>query len=200
MVRADGQFSFDPSIKLGIGRIAELDKRLGIFSEAPTADCKVNDSNDVVLLKMKGGKTTVEFRCTSPKLIRYPKENADTPVCRIVVEKDEAQQISRGIRSMSAETATIAVTRTGLVKVECISVTNETFEIELSTAANFEDDQQGLVHIYSAARIASILEAAVKSYDGIGLQLGEFGSITTRINGYELVLSPEADHEGDDDE
>jgi hypothetical protein len=199
-ILTDAQFSFDSSIKIGIGRIPELEKRLNIFSTAAVADAKVNDNNDVVMLKIKGGKAAVEFRCTAPKLIRYPKENADTASCTIKLTKDEVQQIVRGIRSMAAETSTVAVTRAGVVKVECASPTNEAFEIELDAAADFENDQQGIVHIYSAPRLANILDAAIKSYDEVALQIGEYGSITSVINGYQLVMNAEADHEGDDDE
>lgn len=199
-ILADADLSFSPDLKIGIGRIPEFEKRLSIFSEAPTAEGKVNDNNDVVLFKMKGGKTSVEFRCTSPKLIRYPKSNADEPNCYVSMSKEEVQQLSRAIRSMGAETVTLAVSRTAAVKFECTSPTNEACEVGISEDAAFENDQQGAVHIYAAAKFASLVDAAIKSYDSIRLTIGNYGSLSTKINGYDVVMNAEADHEGDDDE
>ena len=56
-------FSFDPTLKIGIGRVAELEKRLSIFTSTPDIEMTVNDRNEASLLTISSGKSKIQFRC-----------------------------------------------------------------------------------------------------------------------------------------
>jgi len=196
---SDVGFSFDPEIKIGIGRISEFEKRLSIFAGNVEGEGKTNDKNEVSMLTMKVAKSSIQFRCTSEKLIKYPKENNDLAVCTIRASKAEIAQISRAVKSLAAETLTIAVGRGGIVRFECSAPTNEAFSTELAAEALFVNDPQGIVHIYEGDRFASVLDAAARDVEEIEFSLGESGSISLPIKGHLLIAVPNADQENDDE-
>lgn len=191
--------SVDPTIKLGIGRIAELEKRLSIFTSDVAIEGKVNGNNDVSVLNLAAGKSKVQFRCTAEKLIKYPKSNEDEPKCIIIASKAEVSQIARAVKTLGAETMTIAVQRDASVSVECASSTNESFSTSLEALAIFEGDVQAFVHIYEGDRFATVLDAGIRDEDEINLVVGDFGSITLSIKGCTLMAMPEANQENDDE-
>lgn len=191
--------SIDPTIKIGIGRLAEFEKRLSIFGGNVTIEGKTNDNNEAIVLTLAAGKSKVQFRCTAERLIKYPKENADEPVAIVKANKGEVAEISRAIKSLGAETFTIAVGRDGSVKVECSSPTNEAFATQLQLDAEFENDPQSLVNIYEGDRLATILDAAARDTDEVVLVIGELGSITLQLKGHELVALPNVNQEDDDE-
>jgi hypothetical protein len=193
------ELSIDPTVKLGVGRINELEKRLGIFNIPPTGDLKVTDSNEVSVLTLQAGKSKVQFRCTAEKLITYPKENEDTAVAVVTATKAEVQQISRAVKTLGAETLTLAIGRDSSVRFECSSTTNESFVTSLEASATFEDDPQAFVHIYEGDRFATVLDAAARDLEEVVLVLGEFGSLTLTVKGCTLVAMPNVNQEDDDD-
>lgn len=194
------EFSFPKDVKIGIGRINELEKRLNIFGDAVEGEAKLNDSNEVSLLTIGAGRSKVQFRCTSEKLIKYPKSNDDEPVALITLTKAELQQVSRAIKTLGAETLTIGVKRSGEVVIECTSPTNESFVAEVAASADFQNDPQGVVHIYEGDRLAVVFDTAARDAEEVSMVIGEFGSITLEIKGNTIVALPEADHEGEDDD
>lgn len=196
---SDVGFSFDPTVKIGVGRIAEFEKRLSVFSGNIDGEAKLNDKNEASLLTLKVGKTSIQFRCTSEKLIKYPKSNEDPEECIIRASKAEINQISRAVKSLGAETLTLAIGRDGAVRFECSAPTNEAFSTELAAEAKFENDPKGIVHMYEGDRFATVLDAAVRDTDEIMLVLGEGGSISLPIKGHMLVALPDANQEEDDE-
>ena len=193
------KLSFDSTMKIGIGRIGEFEKRLAIFSGEIDIDGKVNDSNEVSVLTMKSGRSTIQFRCTAERMIKYPKSNDDEPVCTITASKTEVAQLARAVKTLGAETLTLAIARDAGVKFECSSPTNEAFASELSKPAEFENDPQGIVHIYEGDRFATVLDAAARDADEVSIVLGELGSLTLMIKGHMLVAVAEANQEDDDE-
>ena len=192
----------DQSIKIGIGRINELDKRLAIFgADTPTAELKLNDKNEVQVLELitTSRKTKVQFRCTSEKMIKYPKANEDEPVLTITAAQAEVAQIARAVKTLGAELVTLAVGRDKSVRFECSSPTNEAFATVLDAPAAFESDPQAVVHTYEGDRLATVLDAAAREAKEISLIVGEFGSVTLTIKGHVLVAMPEANQEDDDE-
>lgn len=194
--------SFDSALKIGIGRIGELEKRLAIFgTDTPTAEGKLNDSGEVAVLELisTNRKTKVQFRCTSERVIKYPKANDDEPVASFSASKDEIGQIARAVKTLGAEFLTIAIGRDSSVRFECSSPTNESFVTVLEKEAVFENGQQAIVHIYEGDRFASVLDAAAREVKDVEIVLGEFGSLTLSIKGHVLVIMPEANQEDDDE-
>lgn len=194
------KFSFDPALKIGIGRIAELEKRLSIFGSTELEiEGKGTDAGEISVLNISAGKSKVQFRCTSERMIKYPKGNDDPAIAVVTGTKAEIQQIARAAKTLGAETITLAIGRTAAVKFECSSPTNEMFSTELAAAAVFENDQQAIVHIYEADRLAAVLDAAVRDADELSIVVGEFGSLTIAIKGHTLIAMPEANMESDDE-
>ena len=194
------KLSIDSAVKIGVGRMAELEKRLNIFGTEATAELKLNDKNEVTVLDIRSGKSKIEFRCTSERMIKYPKTLEDTELCKLKITKDEASQISRAIKSLSAQSITLAIGRDSGVSFECSSDTNEAFSVEIEAKAIFENPAAAAVHIYDGDRFSTVLDAAARDADAV-VTLGElFGSLTFDVKGHTLILMPIADHEGDDDE
>lgn len=198
-VISEASFSFDPTIKIGIGRIGEFEKRLNIFSGAVEGVAKLNDSNEASMITLGTGRSKVQFRCTAEKMIKYPKSNEDELVVLIKASKAEIQQVTRAVKTLGAESLTIAVTRTGAVKFECSSPTNESFSSDVESTASFENDPQGIVHIYEGDRLATVLEAAARDQEEIQIGIGEFGSLTLAIKGHIVIALPNANQEDDDE-
>jgi hypothetical protein len=193
------KLSFDPTMKIGIGRIGELEKRLAIFTSDVSIEGKVNDNNEVSVLTITAGKSKVQFRCTSEKMIKYPKSNDDPAVCVITATKAEINQIARATKTLGAEVLTIAIGRDSTVKFECSASTNEAFGTALDAEASFVDEPQAIVHIYEGDRFATVLDAAAREADEVSLVLGDFGSITVSIKGHTILAMPEANQEDDDE-
>lgn len=192
-------FTFDPTIKLGIGRLSEFEKRLSIFANETTIEGRLNETDEVSLLTIASGKSKVQFRCTSERFIKYPKSNDDAEKCVVNVSKVEINQIARAAKTLAAETLTLAVDKLGNVKFECSSPTNETFISEINSKAEFVNDAESCVHIYSGSLLASVLDAAARDIDDLNIIVGEFGSITVSLKGHTILAMPETNQENDDE-
>jgi hypothetical protein len=191
--------SFDSAIKIGIGRLAELEKRLSIFSTELDIDVKVNDNNEASLLTIASGKSKIQFRCTAERLIKYPKTNEDEDVCVVRASKGEISQMARAVKTLSAESLTLAIGRDNGVRFECTSPTNETYVSSLETSAAFVDAPQAIVNKYEGDKFASVLDAAARDVDELDLVIGAFGSITISMKGHTLIAMPEVNEEDDDE-
>lgn len=191
--------TIDPTVKIGIGRISEFEKRLSIFDGLVEVEAKVSDTKDVSLLTLSVGKTKIQFRCTAEKLIRYPKRNEDERQCIVLAGKKELAQLSKAVRTLGAETLTLAVGRDAGVRFECSSPTNETFVTSLEQDAVFENDPQAIVHIYEGSGLATVLDHAAREYDTTALAIGEYGSLTVAIGGHTIIALPEANQEDEDE-
>lgn len=186
--------------KIGIGKIAELEKRLAIFSTEMTAECTVNANNDCSLLAIKAGRSSIQFKCTSEKFIKYPKSITDPATATLILTKAEVQQIIKAIRTLGAEILTIQIKKSDLsVHVECTSMTHETYKTDIESEAAFEDEAQNIVQTYDGNCISQVLDAASRDSDVIGLILGEGGSLTTMIGNHTMIIMPEANNEGEDE-
>ena len=187
---SEAKLSIDPSIKIGIGRVIELDKRLGVFTSDVDLEGKCNDAGDVSMLTLSSGKTKMQFRCTAAALMRFPKSNDDTPAATISMTRAEAQQIARAAKTLGSETVTLQVTRDGAVRVECTDSALDKFEIELSQAAKYEDEETSLVQTYLANLFIDVLDTMSKEREEIDFIVGEVGSITALIKQHTMLLMP----------
>lgn len=192
-------FTFDPSIKLGIGRLSEFEKRLSIFATETIIEGKLNEKNEASLLTIASGKSKVQFRCTSERFIKYPKANEDPPACVVSATKAEINQLARAAKTLGAETLTMAIDKLGNVKFECSSPANETFISEINSKAEFVNDTESCVNIYSGSLMASVLDAAVRDCDSLGIVVGEYGSLTIQLKGLTILAMPESNQEEDDE-
>lgn len=181
-------------VAIGIGRTGELEKRLGIFGANVTIDLTVNGRGDASMLTLSAGKSKMQYRLTSPKLMRYPKSNEDEAFVHITLSKEEVQQISQASKSMASENMTVHVSRVGVVKIECSDATNDRFEVELEAVAAFTGDAESTIQQYVAGLMAGVLDAAGKDGEVV-MQMGFAGSIAVQVKNHTLLVLPQLTEE-----
>lgn len=193
-IMSELQLSIPIEAKIGIGRLQELDKRLALFGESLEAELKQNDRGDVISITLMSGRSKMQFRCTSLNMLekKYPKQNEDTPVVIVTLLKNEISQVSRAAKTLGAETIVIKVASSGAVHIECVDSNNDQFVINPEKQAEFVDEADTVVFVYSADRLTSLLDAGSKDYDEMALVIGEYGSLTGIIKGHSLIIMPQA--------
>jgi hypothetical protein len=184
-------------VRLGIGRVAELQKRLTLFGDAVEADLKVNDKQEGVMLTLQSGRSKVQFRCTSMGFLdrKYPKENADEPLVVITFSKAEASQLVRASKSLSAETILVKVSKAGEIYLECSDSTNDQFSLTLDQAGDFVGDPGSTIFSYRAGLLTNLLEAGIRDNETVDLVMGAEGSMTIAIDAHTLIALPKAQGE-----
>jgi hypothetical protein len=207
-----------PDIKVGIGDVASLEKRLQIFGEAGASlEGEVGaDGQTIKKLALKSPSGKVEFRCTSVNHIKHPKNTPedldnitlarDTKVGTLLMKLEEVQQLSRGAKTLATEVVTFQIKSDGGVRIECYDTDNSLFTISLSTQFDFEEDEFSTVHSYAAGSsgvLLSLMESTVRERSGA--ELFEFplysnGMIGCRVNGHFILAAKRADRDDGDDE
>ena len=178
-------------LKLGIGRINELKKRLDLYGNDANIELTENDKNDITQVNISAGKSKMQFRCTAERQIRYPKSNDDIPFAKISFSKEEFLQLSKATKTLGAASVVIHSSRKGDIKVECAEEsTNDKFALELENTAEFTEDETSFIFTYKAANLIAALDSCNKE-DQINLIIGERGSITLPINGFTIMIMPQ---------
>lgn len=180
--------SLPEDLKIGIGRVSELEKRLDIFSGEVTGECKANDSGTVTQITFTSGKSKVQFRCQSPDLMKYPQSNSDEPVGEITFSKAEAQQVSKAAKRMSSENIVLAVSRSGVVKLECVDSANDKFEIELSAQVKYAEDAESIVQTYLASLFVELIDSISREAEEFTVTIGQQGSLTATLKGHTIMV------------
>ena len=194
-ILSEADLSFSKDLRIGIGRVSELEKRLNIFSGPVDIEGKTNDAGDVSMLTLSSGKTKVQFRCTNANLMTYPKVNEDQPVVLITFTKAEVQQANKAVKTLAATDIVIQVSRAGVVKLECSDSANDRFDIELANEAEFIEDADSIVQTYLASILVDVLDAACKTSEEVTVRLGEAGSLTAEALGHTLLVLPQINGE-----
>jgi len=187
-----------PELKLGIGNVAELEKRLSIFPEA-TLEGKVREgTEDVGLLTIVQGKTKMQFRGTSVSMIRYPKENIDPPAATILLSKAEVSQISAAVKALKSTHVVLQLTNKNSARIESVDANNDKFEIELSEDVKYEGDETSFVFNYIAGMFINVLDNVSRETETVSLTVGEAGSITAKLKGHTIMIMAQITGEEDD--
>ena len=194
-ILTDSKLSIAPEIRMGIGRVSELEKRISIFPGPVEIEGKINDAGDVSMLTLSSGKTKVQFRCTNANLMKYPKSNEDQPVATITFSKIEVQQAQKAAKTLASENIVLQISRTGVAKLECSDSSNDRFEIELAQEVEFIEDAEGIVQTYLASMFVDVLDAACKDSEEVTIVLGEAGSITAKVKTHDLLVMPQINGE-----
>jgi hypothetical protein len=185
------------NVKLGIGRVAELEKRLSIFGDTATIEYKTNDNDDITVLNIISGKTKMMFRCTSAGLMKYPKANNDPAYAQVKLNRAEAALLTKSIKTLSAELVVLHSNKSGLVRIEGKDSTNDKFEIELASQAIFVDEEDSFVQSYLAPLFCDAIDACARDNESIDLTIGESGSITIKVKGHDMVIIPQIGEDED---
>lgn len=183
------ELSLSPDVKLGVGRLAELEKRLAMF-EQPTIELKLNAKNEVAQLSLSSGRTKAQFRCTAESMIKYPKSNDDQPLAVITLSRVEVAQLTKAVRTYGSEAVLVKIGREGAVHLECSDSTNDQFSMDAEKTAEFIEDAESNVFTYPATNFCGAADAVAKDSDEVQLVFGQIGSITVAVRGYTLLIMP----------
>jgi hypothetical protein len=190
------ELSIDADIKMGITRLSEFEKRLSLFGDDILIEGELNADKKVKKLTIKGKAGKIEFRCTDIALLerKYPKTHNEEVGTVITISKPEVSLISKGVKTLGAEQVTLQVKRDGHVHVEGIDSSNDRFETELETAAEFVDEDP-LPSVNSYASTTSgvflkVLDHSVRDADSVQLMMMKSGNLGMKAYGHDLLIIP----------
>lgn len=182
--------SIDPNVKVGIGRLAELEKRLTLFDSGVAITTEVGKSGEVSRLTLTAGRTKAQFRCSATSMVLHPKSNDDAPVAALSLSKTEVMTLVKAAKIFGAETVIFKVSSSGAVHIECVDSTNDQFSTSSEKPAEFIDEADSLLFTYQANYLTTVLTEGIRDADSIDLVFGQAGSITTLVKGYSLMIMP----------
>lgn len=183
--------SIDPTLKIGISKLSDLEKRLALFGTLDVAiEGTEKENKDVAILNMQAGRTKAQLRCTAERLIRYPKANNDTQAVSVFFSKEEAQHVAKAVKTFGAEHVTIMVTTSGTVKIECKDASNDVFSLDLETQAEFVEDASITIFNYFASNFTAVLDAVAKTDEIVVVNIGEGGSLQIPVRSHTLIIIP----------
>ena len=186
----------DENIKIGIGRVDELVKRLGVF-EKSNIELKLNDRNECSVLTIGTGRSKMQYRCTASSMLRFPKSNDDIPMAEIVLTADEVKHLVKAVNTMGSEYVVFQLTRKGEVNVEATDPsTNDVFSFVLETPGEVLGDENSFVFNYLSALTMKALSAAQTGDEPVKLVIGQTGSMTTTIHNHTVFIMAQL---GDDE-
>lgn len=192
------ELSIDPEIKWGITRLGELGKRLELFGDDVLIEGELNADKKVKKVSIRGKTGKIEFRCTDIALLerKYPKNHNEQAGTVVTLTKPEVALISKGVRTLGAEQVTIQVKRDGLVHIESVDSSNDRFELDLATPAQFVDEENGSVTSYNTSSngvFLKLIEHTVREEDKVDLVMMKSGNVEVRINGHIILAIPRID-------
>lgn len=194
---SDSGLNLADDVKVGIGRLSELEKRLGMFSEKIDISCKLNDKSEVALMSLSSGKMKAQFRCTSMTMLdrKYPKTNEDPPENVLTLHKSEVAAITRAIKTYGSANVIVKVNRNGSAQLECSDSSNDQFTIDIEKGVEQNEAGQAVLLTYNAANFCQVLDLAAKDEDEIPLVIGGYGSMTAQVKGFSIVMVPNMNEE-----
>lgn len=195
---SDSGLNLADDVKIGIGRLNELEKRLGLFGEKFDISCKLNEKSEVALMNLSSGKMKAQFRCTSMTMLerKYPKTNEDPPQLVLTLGKSEVASMTRAIKTYGSANVILKVNRSGSAQLECSDSSNDQFVLDVEKAVErVNEDGQAVLLTYNAANFCQVLDLAAKDSDEITLVIGEYGSLTSQVKGFSIVMVPNMNEE-----
>ena len=180
-------------LKMGIGRVDELMKRLAIISTNTEGELKLNDKGEAVLITLSSNRSKLQFRCSSLSMLekKYPKENADTPEVVVTISKDEADFLLKGVRAFSAETVLVKISTGDEVQLECVDSNNDKLtQVAAAKAERVGDETGVIVFSYRADIFAKVLAEATRDGADAAIVIGTEGTATIEARGHALILMP----------
>lgn len=188
--------------RLGIGRIGELLNRLELFDGIEDLEMTTGVKGDVTTINFVKGRSKSHFRCTSPSMMAYPKQNEDEPVVVIELPIDEVQQMRKALKGFGSKTtSTFHTNNKGVVRFECTDTNNDQFTTEFVDRASFVGDETSTISTYTSDALSIVLDVYLKSWpkpeeaEPLSMIIGENGSITAILQGYSVILLPNIQEE-----
>ena len=197
VIFSDIEMSFEEDVKWGITRLGELSKRLELFGDNILIEGELNNDKKVKKISIKGDKANgkIDFRCTDIALLdrKYPKTHNEQEAVTITLKREDVSMLTKGVRTLGAERVTIQVKRDGQVHIESVDSSNDRFEFDLSTPAEFINEPTGYVSQYDTSKtgvLLDLLSHLVRDNDEATITMNESGNLGLMINGYYILAIP----------
>jgi hypothetical protein len=192
---SETKLSIDPAIPVGIGRLSDLEKRLGLFSGPVSITGDVAKNGEIGRMTIAAGKTKAQFRCSATSMVLHPKENQDPGMVVVTMSKAEVSTLTKAAKIFGAETIIFKISSAGDVHIECVDSTNDQFSTGTEKPAEFIDEAETILFTYAAPYLNTVLDVGVRDLkrddETIDLVFGQAGSITTLVKGYSLLVMNE---------
>ena len=181
---------------LGIGRIVELKKRIGLLEDG-TIQYELNEKNEeekiVSTLKITQGRSKVSFRCHNPKKIEAPKAINDPIFYEMTLSDNDVNFLIKGVATMSSEAINFS-TVDGKVSVNLSDAQGDVLNHELESDLEVKDDSAtDLSKRYKAKTLATIFRNYIKKDDNdiLPISITRRGVMRLTIMGMFVYLFPE---------
>ena len=197
VIFSDMELSIEPDVKWGITRLNELHKRLELFGERIQIEGELNNDKKVKKISIRGenASSKIDFRCTDIVLLdkKYPKTHNEIGAVQITLTREDVSMLNRGVKTLGADRVTIQIKRDGEVHIESVDSSNDRFEFNLSTPAEFHDEPTGYANQYdtsSTGVLLNLLSHVVRDNDKAVVTMNQSGNIDILINGFHILAIP----------
>lgn len=197
VIFSDIELSIEQDVKWGITRLSELYKRLELFGERIQIEGELNNDKKVKKISIRGenASSKIDFRCTDIALLdrKYPKSHNELGAVQITLTREDVSMLNRGVKTLGADKVTIQVKRDGEVHIESVDSSNDRFEFNLSTPAEFLDEPTGYANQYdtsSTGVLLNLLSHVVRDNDKAVVTMNQSGNIDMLINGFHILAIP----------
>ena len=180
---------FGEGAKIGLSRLGVLATRISLFKDDDqmTVDAKINDRNEVSTLEISNPSAKIQFRCTSPSLIRAPKKVNDEASFSVSINKEDIPFIISGAKSMSSKRVTIAGKANGIY-LEFTDTNQDVCSIKVS-----EPNDKIVAVQLPANSFLSLLKTASGYNDEekqVTIVVGEVGSVNFAVGAHSIIILP----------
>lgn len=175
-----------PFASLAVSRVDLLARRLGLSKELDDIDYTVHESSDqVISLKIKAGRASVDFRCVSASSIKVPKVIADEFNTTLTIDEEAGANLSKGRTMMGASVATLLYQHNDLI-IEICDENNDVFSFVVGSDL-VDSSRDYFAYRYGINKLHTILangqQSAIKIGDARGI-------LKTKVNGFTVYLLP----------
>jgi hypothetical protein len=183
-------------LKLGLSNLKTLKQRLDLFSTDTTlvVETKENAKNEITQIEMKGKNASVQFRCTSPNLIKYPKSINDDIIKTVLIQREQAQLILNAGRTMGAANIAFSFKKKNEVNVEFTDSNQNKFSIVLTDPYTEIANSTSNVSYFVFSVFAQLLKTALvdAAVNVVEFQIANSSAIM-EVNGHPIRMLSQTD-------
>lgn len=160
--------------------------RLELLRNLPGFQIEAVIDNFVKSLKMTANKTTsIEFRCSSPSIVRSSRTFKDILKYEVQLNSDAVDLLKRSVNAMKATDVTIKCDNSGASFI-IEDDNNDRFEHLFSTTVNsIDDDKPFFTFKYPLKLVLALFQHNSESF-----KVSENGFLNTVINGLNIYVFP----------
>lgn len=175
-----------PFASLAISRVDLLAKRLMIASGDVDISYEAHESsNQVISLKIKSGRASVDFRCVSAASIKVPKVIAEEFNTTLTMDEEAATNLTKGRSMMGASVATLLYQHNDLL-IEICDENSDVFSFNVGTDL-VDSERKYFAYRYDISKLSTILTGSKQTPILIG---DNRGILKTTVNGFTVYLLP----------